>query len=118
MEIILSNLKSLLNKENLSSQELQELLEARKDGKIDFKLIDIREPFEYEEAHIVGCDELLPTSQFQEWAGKLLERKDENMVIYCRTGNRTGQVQAILKQHGLTIPHLTYGIMSYQGEVE
>ena len=114
----LSNLKNLLKQDNISSQELVKLLEARKNGQIDFKLIDIREPFEYKEAHIVGTDELLPTSRFQEWASQLIERKDENMIIYCRTGNRTGQVQAILRQNGLSLPHLTYGIMSYGGEIE
>ena len=114
----MSSLENLLKQNNLSSQDLQELLKARDEGKISFKLIDIREPFEHEEAHIVGTDELLPTSRFQEWANKLLERKDENMIIYCRTGNRTGQVQAILRQNGLSLPHLTYGIMSYGGEIE
>jgi len=113
----LSSLRELIKKENLTSQDLQELLKARDEGKINFKLIDIREPFEYEEAHIVGTDELLPTSRFQEWAKDLLDR-EEDIIIYCRTGNRTGQVQAILKQYGKTIPHLAYGIMSYDGEIE
>ncbi len=113
----MSNLNDLIKKDNLSSKDLQELLKARDEGKIDFKLIDIREPFEYEEAHIVGTDELLPTSRFQEWAQDLLNR-EENIIIYCRTGNRTGQVQAILKQYGKTIPHLTYGIMSFDGNIE
>ncbi len=110
-------LNDLLKKDNLSSAELQKLLKAREKGKIEFKLIDIREKFEYDEAHIVGCDKLLPTTQFQQWADELLN-SDENIIIYCRTGNRTGQVQTILKQHGKAIPHLRDGIVAYRGEIE
>ena len=110
-------LSELIKKENFTSDELETLLKAREEGKINFKLIDVREPYEHEEAHIVGTDELLPTSRFQEWAKDLLDR-DEDIVIYCRTGNRTGQVQAILKQYGKTIPHLSYGIMGYRGEIK
>ncbi len=114
----MEKLRELLAKKNLQSRELLELLKARKEGKINFTLIDIREQFEYDEAYIDGCDELLPTSKFQEWASKLLERKNENIIIYCRTGNRTGQVQSILTQHGLNVPHLVYGIVDYQGDLK
>ncbi len=110
-------LENLVKKEQLNSNELELLLEKRAKGLIDFKLIDIREPFEYEAEHIVGVDELLPTSQFQEWANSLIESK-ENIIIYCRTGNRTGQVQNILKQYGKNIPHLSDGIVAYRGETK
>jgi len=113
----LENLEELLKKDDISNSELQTLLKAREEGKIKFTLIDIREQFEYDDAHIKGVDELLPTSRFQEWAPKLLQRKDENIIIYCRTGNRTGQVQAILAQNGLKVPHLTHGILDYGGEL-
>jgi len=110
-------LEKLVKKEQLSSSELESLLQARKEGLIDFELIDIREPFEYEMEHIVGADRLLPTTQFQSWAGDILE-SDKNIIIYCRTGNRTGQVQHILKQYGKSVPHLTDGIVAFRGETK
>jgi len=110
-------LEALVKKEQLSSSELETLLTARENGLIDFELIDIREPFEYEMEHIVGTNKLLPTTQFQTWAGDILE-SDKNIILYCRTGNRTGQVQHILKQYGKSVPHLTDGIVAFRGETK
>ena len=45
--------------------------------------------------------------------------KDKTVIFTCRTGNRSGQVQHIFKQHGLdhVINHAG-GIVSYRGEIE
>jgi len=110
-------MQSLVKKEQLSDKELQTLLEARDKGEIDFKLIDVREPFEYEMEHIVGTDELLPTSSFYSWIEDLKNSQD-NIILYCRTGNRSYQVQQILKQQGKDVGNLTYGIVDYTGKVE
>jgi len=106
----------LVKKEQLSNIELQKLLKAREDKEVDFRLIDVREPFEYEMEHIVKTDELLPTSSFNSWVHNLLKRKDENIILYCRSGNRSYQVQQILKQQGISVGNLEYGIIDYTGE--
>jgi len=102
----------------IDSPELERLLEARKNGEVDFVLIDIREPYEYEAGHIVGVDYLLPTTQLQAWAGTLVERFGERpLILTCRTSNRTGQVQQILlQQFGMenVIDHVG-GIVTYRG---
>ena len=108
----------LLKKEQLDGDELESLIEARELNMIDFKLIDVREPMEYEMGHIKGTDELLPTSKFYEWLPKILERKDEDIILYCHTGSRSYQVQQILKREGMNVGNLTYGIVSYPGEIE
>ncbi len=109
-------MEKLVTKEQLSDKELQTLLEARDKKEIDFKLIDVREPFEYEMEHIVGTDELLPTSKFYDWIEKLKDSK-ETIILYCRTGNRSFQVQQILKQQGKIVGNLTYGIVEFSGKV-
>ena len=105
----------------IDSPALEKLLEARKNGEVDFVLIDIREPYEYEERHITGVDYLLPTTQFRSWAGLLVDRfGDRPIVLTCRTSNRTGQVQQILKeQMGMNniIDHVG-GIVTYHGATE
>ncbi len=111
-------IEDLVKKEQLSDSELQTLLEAREQGKVDFTLIDVREPFEYEMTHIVPTDMLLPTTQFQQWFPNIQDLKDKNIIIYCRTGNRSYQVQQFLKQQGFqTVGNLQYGIVDYSGEV-
>ena len=109
----------LVHKEQLDSDEIEALLEARDLGMVKFSLIDVREPMEYEMAHIVGTDELLPTSQFYDWVNKIQHRKDENLIIYCHTGSRSFQVQQILKQQGFKhVGNFSRGIISYTGEME
>jgi len=111
--------KLLVNKEQLDGDELESLLEARELGMVKFTLIDVREPMEFQMGHIVGSDELLPTSQFYEWVNEIQARKDEHIIVYCHTGSRSFQVQQILKGQGFKhIGNLMYGIISYNGEIE
>ena len=107
----------LLQKEQLDGDEVEALLEARELKMVDFKLIDVREPMEYEMGHIKGTDELLPTTKFYDWIEDLVKRK-EHIVLYCHTGSRSYQVQHILKAQGKSnVSNFTYGIITYPGEI-
>jgi ferredoxin-thioredoxin reductase catalytic subunit/rhodanese-related sulfurtransferase len=109
--------KTLLEKEQLDGDEVEALLEARELGMVDFKLIDVREPMEYEMSHIKGTDELLPTSQFYSWIEKLIKEK-KHIILYCHTGSRSYQVQHILQAQGKRdVSNFTYGIITYPGEI-
>ena len=114
-------MQDLLAKENIFSEELEQLLEARKRGEVDFLLVDVREPMEYEMGHIKGADMLKPTSQFQSWAQAFFdEHNGQKPVIFtCRTGSRSGQVTHIFKSNGFerAINHAG-GIVSYGGDIE
>jgi len=111
------NLDNILTKSGVTSEELEELLRLREQKKIDFLLVDVREPFEYDYEHIKGVDMLKPTSTFKSWAQELLqEHKDKNIIFTCRTDNRSGQVANILKQYGINAINHLGGIVSYKGE--
>ncbi len=108
-----------LETDAVDSARLEALLKARSAGECDFMLVDVREPFEYEAAHLPGVDLLRPTSRFQAWAQELIDLSRQRPVILtCRTGNRTGQVQQILKANGAgqLIDHRG-GIMQWRGEI-
>ena len=108
----------LVEKEQLDADELESLLEARELGMVDFRLIDVREDMEYRMGHIEGTDELWPTSQFYDWIEKIQGRKEERLILYCHTGSRSFQVQHVLKAQGFAhVGNLTYGIISYSGNV-
>jgi rhodanese-related sulfurtransferase len=113
-------LQTLLKKQNVNSEELQMLLEARKEGKIKFLLVDVREEMEYNIEHIKGVDMLKPTTVFQQWAHELLTQyKDTTLIFTCRTGNRSTQVQHIFMQHGHKNAINHYGgIVTYRGAIE
>ncbi len=110
----------LLNKDNINSEELEALLDARAKGEADFLLVDVREDMEYEMGHIAGVDMLKPTSMFQQWAEELFNSAQGKVVIFtCRTGNRSGQVQHVFKSNGFdrAINHAG-GIVTYRGSIE
>ena len=114
------NLQTILEQNDVSSVELEQLLEAREEGKAHFILVDVREDMEFDMGHIKGVDMLKPTSDFQQWALELLNATKEKTVIFtCRTGSRSGQVQNAFRQHGHTgvINHYG-GIVTYRGDIE
>jgi len=113
-------MQELLTKDNVTSEELESLLEARAKGEADFLLVDVREQMEYDMSHIKGVDMLKPTSTFQQWAQDFLDAHQNEAVIFtCRTGSRSGQVQHIFKSNGMQKAINHYGgIVTYRGEIE
>ena len=91
-------------------------LKAKFDSHEDFQLIDVREPYEYEEANLGG--ELIPVSSVLNEIEKISRTKD--VVIHCRSGNRSGVVILELeKRHGFTnLFNLKGGILAYAREVD
>jgi rhodanese-related sulfurtransferase len=110
-------LEEMLKNPQMSSSELEILLEARKNKEINFTLIDIREVFEYTQRSIDGSDMLIPTSMIQNHMNIFEELKESPIVLYCRTGARTGQAMMALRRMGYeNVVHLSMGIMSYGGK--
>jgi len=109
----------LLNKPQLDGDELEALLEARALKMIDFSLLDVREHMEYQMAHIVGTDYLVPTSSFYAEIEKFNDKKKKPIIVYCHTGSRSYQVQHVMGSLGFEhICNLQYGIVSYNGETQ
>ena len=76
---------------DITVQELKEKL-ARKD---DFVLIDVREPYEHEEFNVGG--NLIPMGNFPMVIPSLISHKEDEVVVYCRSGRRSASVQYQLK---------------------
>jgi rhodanese-related sulfurtransferase len=109
----------MLDKTEINSNELIELLEKRKKAEVDFLLVDVREDMEYARGYIDGVDMLKPTSEFNQWAGELFNAyKDKKIIFTCRSGNRSGQVTSVFKSNGHNgaINH-NGGIISYGGAI-
>jgi ferredoxin-thioredoxin reductase catalytic subunit/rhodanese-related sulfurtransferase len=111
---------AILSKEDISSDELIGLLDAREKGIIEFLLIDVREQYEYDSERIKGVDALLPTTLFFNEVRKYEDKKDKYIVLYCRTGTRTNQVKYMMKNDfGFSkVSHLEHGILSFYGNIE
>ena len=90
---------------NISPAELK----GRLDRGEKFRLIDVREPDEWAVAKLPNA-ELLPMSQFQQHGVNELD-PEEDIVLYCHHGVRSGRVQDYLKAKGFThVKNLTGGI--------
>jgi len=116
----MNDVNDLLEKSYVQSEELETLLKERELGNVDFLLVDVREQMEYDHGHIKGVDALKPTSTFQSWAQTFLdENKDKRVIFTCRTDSRSGQVQRVFQQNGMTkVINHAGGIVSYRGEIE
>ena len=106
------------DRDNISSEELVDLLALREDNNADFVLVDVRETMEYDRTHIKGVDVLKATSMLPMWFDDFIdEYKDKNIVFTCRTGLRSGNIHRMFEQNGHknTLNHKG-GITSYSGE--
>ena len=96
--------------ENITVEELKERMD--KGEKIN--LVDVREPYENEDFNIGGM--LYPLGNIQSMMVDDLEpMKDEEIILYCRSGNRSGQACMILDMMGFqNTKNLVGGVLAWQ----
>ena len=71
------------------------------------RLIDVREPVEWDAGHVAGS-ELFPMSTITEWYGDL--DPGQELLVICRTGNRSASVvEALIRQAEFTAAHNVAG---------
>jgi len=89
-------------------------LKRRMDAGEKVNLIDVREPNENADFNIGGT--LLPLGQIQTMQVDDIENlKDEEVICYCRSGNRSGQACLILDTLGFTnTKNLAGGMLAWQ----
>ena len=62
-------------------------------------ILDVREPSEWNDAHIAGTT-LIPLGELASRANEL--PKDKEIVVVCRSGNRSAQARDLLLNNGFT----------------
>ena len=77
-------------------------------------LVDVREPSEHSDFNIGG--ELIPLGRIQAMdVDELEELKDQELILYCRSGNRSGQACQILEMMGFrNTKNLAGGMLAWQ----
>jgi len=96
--------------ENITVEEVKKRMDAGE----KLNLVDVREPYENAEFNIGGV--LLPLGDIQAMAvDEIEDLKEEEVVCYCRSGNRSGQACMILEMMGFTnTKNLTGGMLAWQ----
>jgi sulfur-carrier protein adenylyltransferase/sulfurtransferase len=91
-------------------------LKAALDAGERIKLIDVREPAEWQINRIEGA-ELIPLADLPSHLADLPQT--EQLVAYCKTGQRSAEALALLKQSGFsTARHLGGGIVAWARTVD
>ncbi|MER3497796.1 MAG: NADH oxidase [Chitinophagaceae bacterium] len=96
--------------QNISIDELKERMNAG----VNIHLIDVREPHEHAEFNIGG--KLVPLGKIQSMQiDELEDLKEEEVICYCRSGNRSWQACLILDMLGFKhTKNLTGGMLAWQ----
>ena len=71
-------------------------------------LVDVREPSEWAETGVAAPATLLPKSEFDEgqigeWKEFLAHVGDKEVILYCRSGRRSGVVASVLAEKGFKV---------------
>ena len=61
-------------------------------------LVDVRTPSEFAEGHVNGSVNI-PLDHVVAELSKFKNKK--NIIVFCRSGNRSGQAKSILEQNGI-----------------
>jgi len=91
-----------------------EEVKARLDAGEKLNIVDVREPYENAEFNIGGL--LLPLGKVQTMQVEDIEDlKDEEVILYCRSGNRSGQACLILETMGFkNTKNLVGGMLNWR----
>lgn len=82
------------------------------------RLIDVREPNEFEFAHIAGA-ELLPLSQWPAIAEEKLTDPGEPILVLCHHGMRSARAGEFLLRNGFTdVTNIAGGIDAWSQAVD
>ena len=95
---------------NITPEEVKQRLDAGE----KLNLIDVREPHENAEFNIGGM--LIPIGKIQsQQIEEIEDLKNEEEILYCRSGNRSGIGALVLDQLGFAnTKNLVGGMLSWQ----
>lgn len=95
-------------------QTTVDILKARIDAGEKINLVDVREDYERADFNIGGIHHKLGAIQTMDNEA-LEDLKDEEIVFYCRSGNRSGQACLILETLGFkNVVNLAGGMLAWE----
>ena len=98
--------------QNITPEEVKERLDKGE----QLNLVDVREPHERADFNIGGAH--VPLGQVQTMQVDELDNlKNEEVIVYCRSGNRSGQAAMILETLGFTnTKNLAGGMLAWESK--
>ncbi|MCB0639657.1 MAG: rhodanese-like domain-containing protein [Lewinella sp.] len=95
---------------DITVQELKQRMDA---GEDNFVLLDVREPHEREEFNIGGL--FIPMGTIPQRIAELGDHREDELIVYCRSGRRSANVRNYLQQSGFSnVRNLEGGMLAWQ----
>eukprot|EP01013_Petalomonas_cantuscygni_P037994 TRINITY_DN68970_c0_g1_i1.p2 TRINITY_DN68970_c0_g1~~TRINITY_DN68970_c0_g1_i1.p2 ORF type:complete len:102 (+),score=2.74 TRINITY_DN68970_c0_g1_i1:308-613(+) len=92
--------------------EVEELKE-RLDKEEQFVFLDVREVYEYEEDNLGAKN--IPLAQLPNKLSEIEMHKDDEIIVHCRSGARSGNAKQFLESQGFTkVRNVLGGILAYR----
>lgn len=95
----------------MTVQETREVLQ--KDSSV--VLLDVRTPQEHLGERIKNSP-LIPVQELESRTGELLKYKNQKIIVYCRSGHRSGIAAEILIKKGFHAVSMEGGILRWKSE--
>jgi len=94
--------------QDIRVQELKSKIDANE----NFVLVDVREPNERAAFNIGG--EFIPLGSLMSRMDELEKYKEDEVIVYCRSGNRSGLAKEFMERAGFkNVRNLLGGMMSW-----
>jgi len=98
----------------ITARELKDMLDAGK----DVAIVDVREPVEWDIVRIEGA-QLIPKDRILSGAALAELPQNRPIVLHCKTGIRSAEALAALKQAGFSdATHLQGGIIAWAKQID
>ena len=98
----------------ITATELKDMLDRDE----NILLIDVREPNEYEIVSIPGAT-LIPKGEFLSGAALEQMPQDKRIVLHCKSGQRSAEVLAVIKDAGFSdAVHVGGGVLAWINQVD
>lgn len=95
----------------ISAKRAKELI-----NKLNPLILDVRTPKEYYDGHIPNS-KLIPLQQLEDRISEIGKYKDKEIIVYCRSGNRSVVAVEILIKNGFKkLYHIKNGILEWINE--
>ena len=98
--------------EQITQEEAKQIMDTTN----GYILLDTRTREEYDQGHIPGAL-LIPHTEIAQRAADELPDKDQVILVYCRSGNRSKQASEVLAELGYTNVKEFGGIIDWPYEV-
>ena len=96
----------------ISQDEAMQMMQEQ----TDYLIVDVRRPDEFAEGHIAGAINV-PSDDITDGMPELLPDKDQTLLVYCRSSNRSKEASRKLADIGYTKVYEFGGINTWEGEI-